>query len=265
MSYKAVMVGKQQDLLEDMYRGLSVLDSIISSTIVEDLQKHISFYKPVMLVACLSGDVEDMCSMFDQIQKDIMDNNLAVIVIGEKEELARHREHTTNQADMYLDKSMKKETLTEYIEVFMAEREQEQVVMQLLAEERAEKYKQDRRKHILVVDDDPNVLAMLQEQLKADYNVATAVNGGLALKFLTKKTVDLILLDYEMPVQSGPQVMTILRNNESTKDIPIVFLTGVKDTEKIKKVLELKPQGYLLKPIETTKLFEAIDKVINGE
>ena len=106
---------------------------------------------------------------------------------------------------------------------------------------------------------------MLQEQLKADYNVATAVNGGLALKFLTKKTVDLILLDYEMPVQSGPQVMTILRNNESTKDIPIVFLTGVKDTEKIKKVLELKPQGYLLKPIETTKLFEAIDKVINGE
>lgn len=44
-----------------------------------------------------------------------------------------------------------------------------------------------------------------------------------------------------------------------------MFLTGVKDTEKIKKVLELKPQGYLLKPIETTKLFEAIDKVINGE
>lgn len=118
------------------------------------------------------------------------------------------------------------------------------------------------RKHILVVDDDPVMLKVLKEQLHDDYDVATAISGKIALKFLERKKTDLILLDYEMPEESGPVVMEKIRARDSIKDIPIVFLTGVSDREKITEALSLKPQSYLLKPVDREKLMKVITDVI---
>ena len=118
-----------------------------------------------------------------------------------------------------------------------------------------------RRRHILVVDDDVRVLRLLKVHLQ-DYDVATAINGKLALKFLENKTTDLIILDYEMPGENGPEVLKKLRANEKTKDIPVIFLTGVADSEKIQEVLLMKPEGYLLKPINKVKLLETIKKFL---
>ena len=118
-----------------------------------------------------------------------------------------------------------------------------------------------RRKHILVVDDDVRILKMLKVHLQ-DYDVATAISGKLALKFLETKTTDLILLDYEMPGEKGPEVLKKLRDNDKTKDIPVIFLTGVAEKDKIEEVLLMQPQGYLLKPINRTKLLETIEKFV---
>lgn len=118
-----------------------------------------------------------------------------------------------------------------------------------------------RRKHILVVDDDVRILKMLKVHLQ-DYDVATAISGKLALKFLETKTTDLILLDYEMPGEKGPEVLKKLRDNDKTKDIPVIFLTGVAEKDKIEEVLLMQPQGYLLKPINRTKLLETIKKFV---
>ena len=120
-----------------------------------------------------------------------------------------------------------------------------------------------RRKHILVVDDNAMMLKMLKEHLHDAYDVATAASGKVALKFLERKTTDLILLDYEMPEESGPDVLEKLRASELTKDIPVIFLTGVTDTKKVKEVLSLKPQSYLLKPVDRDKLLDTIAKVID--
>ena len=120
----------------------------------------------------------------------------------------------------------------------------------------------ERRKHILVVDDNAMMLKMLKEHLHGTYDVATAASGKVALKFLERKTTDLILLDYEMPEESGPDVLEKLRASELTKDIPVVFLTGVTDTRKVKEVLSLKPQSYLLKPVDRDKLLDTISKII---
>ena len=120
----------------------------------------------------------------------------------------------------------------------------------------------DRRKHILVVDDNAMMLKMLKEHLHDVYDVATAASGKVALKFLERKTTDLILLDYEMPDESGPDVLEKLRASDMTKDIPVVFLTGVTDTRKVKEVLSLKPQSYLLKPVDRDKLLDTIAKII---
>ena len=118
------------------------------------------------------------------------------------------------------------------------------------------------KKHILVVDDNSGTLKLVKNYLSSDYEVATAISGKVALKFLEKKTTNLILLDYEMPEENGPEVLEKIRQNPKTSDIPVVFLTGVKERSKINEVLSMKPQGYLLKPIDMKRLSETIKKII---
>ncbi len=122
--------------------------------------------------------------------------------------------------------------------------------------------KEKIKKHILVIDDDPRMLRLIKEELRDEYNVATATSGKVGLAFLQRKTTDLILLDYEMPEENGPEVLDKIRADIKTKNIPVVFLTGINDREKIQKVLSMKPQGYLLKPINHDKLLETISNVI---
>ena len=100
---------------------------------------------------------------------------------------------------------------------------------------------------ILVVDDDPSYVRIAREWLKDDYQVFIVTSGMQALTFLMKKTVDLVLLDYEMPVTTGPQVLRMLRSEPDTAGIPVVFLTGIGDAESVKQVIALKPDGYILK------------------
>ena len=107
-----------------------------------------------------------------------------------------------------------------------------------------------------------NSMCIAAEELREKYNVATAVSGKIALNFLEKRKTDLILLDYVMPDEDGPAVLKKLRENDATKDIPVVFLTGINDRSKIEKVLDMKPQGYLLKPIKPEKLFRTIRQII---
>jgi len=84
----------------------------------------------------------------------------------------------------------------------------------------------------------------------------------MAEKYLETKTADLILLDYEMPEESGAEVFRRLRLKLKAMKIPVIFLTGVADSEKIKEVLALKPQGYLLKPINMERLLASIKRAI---
>ncbi|MBR3026422.1 MAG: response regulator, partial [Oscillospiraceae bacterium] len=69
-------------------------------------------------------------------------------------------------------------------------------------------------------------------------------------------------LDYEMPGENGPQVFQRLRKIPNAATTPIVFLTGVSDRKKIQEVMSLKPQGYVLKPINMEKLFSSIYSLI---
>ena len=114
------------------------------------------------------------------------------------------------------------------------------------------------KKSILVVDDDANYLAIVREWLKDTYKVFMVNSGLQAIKWLGKNTVDLILLDHEMPVTSGPQVLEMLRSDDETKNIPVMFLTGKSDKESVMKVVALKPEGYFLKSIQREELLEKL-------
>ena len=116
------------------------------------------------------------------------------------------------------------------------------------------------RKSILVVDDDPSYLSLVREWLKDTYNVSIVTSGMQAIKWLGKNTADLILLDHEMPVTSGPQVLEMLRSDEDTKNIPVIFLTGKSDKDSVMSAVSLKPEGYFLKNVTKGELIEKLEK-----
>ncbi|MBE6014936.1 MAG: response regulator [Lachnospiraceae bacterium] len=103
------------------------------------------------------------------------------------------------------------------------------------------------RKKILIVDDDPTYAKVVREWIADRYQVVMVTAGMQAITYLVNNPVDLILLDYEMPIVDGPQVLEMLRSESATKDIPVIFLTGVGTRESVTRVMALKPSGYILK------------------
>lgn len=120
------------------------------------------------------------------------------------------------------------------------------------------------KRNILIVDDDLDYMHMIREWLKDKYRVSMANSGIQAITWLAKNKVDLILLDYEMPVTDGPQVLEMLRSENDTKNIPVMFLTGKSDRGSIMKVLDLKPTGYLLKSISRDELHTKLGDYFSG-
>ncbi len=114
------------------------------------------------------------------------------------------------------------------------------------------------KKSILIVDDDPQYLTMIREWLRGSYKVIMANSGLQAIRWLGRNKVDLILLDHEMPVTSGPQVLEMLRSEEETRSIPVMFLTGKGDKESVMAVVSLRPEGYFLKGIQKDDLLEKL-------
>ena len=103
------------------------------------------------------------------------------------------------------------------------------------------------KKRILIVDDDPAYAKMIREWIRDEYQTSIVTAGMQAITFLLKNPVDMILLDYEMPVVDGPQVLQMLRQEPVTAGIPVIFLTGVGTKEAVERVMSLRPDGYILK------------------
>ncbi len=119
------------------------------------------------------------------------------------------------------------------------------------------------KKHILVVDDSGTMLTTIKSWLEDKYRI-TPVNSAMnAINFLSKEKPDLILLDYEMPVCSGPRLLEMIRSDVDCSDIPVIFLTGKDDAASVKSVLALKPAGYLLKSLPREKIVEEVDNFFN--
>lgn len=132
--------------------------------------------------------------------------------------------------------------------------------IQKYLEEHAKEEKAGKKK-ILVVDDSAVVLQAMKELLDGNYEIMTAKSGVAAIRSMTLDKPDLVLLDYEMPVCDGKQVLEMIRAEEAFLDIPVVFLTGTVDKERIQKILPLKPAGYLLKTTPPQEIREFIEEV----
>lgn len=118
---------------------------------------------------------------------------------------------------------------------------------------------QERKKKILVVDDSDFMRCRMARLLSGNYEIQEADSSISAIKNLAVDRPDLILLDYEMPVCDGKQALEMIRSDKDVADIPVIFLTGRGDRETVEKVMELKPERYLLKTLSDEKIKKGID------
>lgn len=116
-----------------------------------------------------------------------------------------------------------------------------------------------KKEQILIVDDSDVVLHAMKMLLGSDYDVTLANSASSAIKSIARNKPDLILLDYEMPICDGRQALAMIRSEEEMADIPVIFLTGRGDKERVKNVMSLKATGYLLKSMKPEEIKKVID------
>jgi two-component system cell cycle response regulator len=108
---------------------------------------------------------------------------------------------------------------------------------------------------ILVADDSTAVRSILRKRLVlAGYDVIEAANGEQAVQLVRAVRPDLVLLDVEMPVLDGFQVMAVLRTDEAVRDVPVIFLTARVDTNELVEGLDLGAFDYVKKPCDVGEL-----------
>ena len=107
-----------------------------------------------------------------------------------------------------------------------------------------------KKNTLLIVDDDKSNLMMLSHILQTEYNIRVASDGKTAITIAENYSPDLILLDIVMPGMDGYQVFTALQNLDKTAAVPVIFITGLNDSNAEKKGLELGAVDYISKPFD---------------
>ena len=109
----------------------------------------------------------------------------------------------------------------------------------------------DGKNHVLIVDDEKMNIEVLAAILCPDYTVLVAKNGSSAIEMARKYMPDIILLDVIMPDLNGFDVLTMLKETEATRDIPVIIITGLNSQEDEEKGLRLGAVDFIHKPFHT--------------
>lgn len=111
---------------------------------------------------------------------------------------------------------------------------------------------------ILVIEDDTPIRENLQELLSEDYEVIVCSGGRVGLEAAFKQKPDLVICDVTMAGVTGYNVLTEIRSNPTTANIPFIFLTAKVSKEDIRVGMALGANDYLTKPYTQKELLEAI-------
>ena len=238
--YSVVVKGLERKLAEMGYGATVIKDDLLQE--VDRLAGRVG-----LMIFYLSPDcTEDMAMIREMtnMNRILTDKQQKMILIGEskyKSDLLRqiHEFKSYPWLDRPLDMNLFEETVSDQIN-------------------KAEQLANPGR--ILIIDDDPAYAKIVREWIRDKYKVYIVTAGMQAISFLLKQPanekIDLILLDYEMPVVDGPQVLQMLRQEPATDSVPVIFLTGNGTKKAVTRVMELKPDGYLLKSTQKEDLLK---------
>ena len=196
-----------------------------------------------LMILYMSDGMEEMTDALVYIKDVVSDRDLGLMLIGEMDQYNTVKKIIPEQdiIECYmrpLDIDLLMKNVNTYLEKNTGE---------------------NRKKEILVVDDDLTYMWTVREWISDLYHVRMANNGVQAISQLSKSKVDLVLLDYEMPIANGPQVLSMLRNDSETGQIPVMFLTSHGDVDSVLSVVKLEPADYLLKTIDRDGLRKKLE------
>ncbi len=116
---------------------------------------------------------------------------------------------------------------------------------------------------ILIVDDEPYILNILDFSLEAEgYSVLQAADGDEALRMAAEHAPDLIIMDVMMPRLDGFETCRRLKKDAKTKDIPVVMLTARNSREDRDRGDEVKADGFMTKPFSPQRLLETVQEYL---
>lgn len=293
MKKKLLIMGNNKRLITDFFMQMDFyFDCASTSLIAADLRIHYQFFQPDAIVYCMRAESRDnIISVIKFVENVSKDDKVPFIVvadgsdyeflckmpggradlrIGANASVSELQSEISNIIVRYMNQKMEevKEAVPQLENALNTLSQLDEELKKLEINEPDVKLPARKpvsaagRPRILVVDDSTIIHKAIKGYIEKDYDISTALSGAAALRFLQTKEVNLILLDYEMPEMDGAEVLKVLRQNPLTANIPVVFLTGVNDTSKIQKVLMLKPNGYLLKPIDKEVLLNKIKEIL---
>ncbi|WP_175576458.1 response regulator transcription factor [Alkalihalobacterium alkalinitrilicum] len=119
-----------------------------------------------------------------------------------------------------------------------------------------------KKKNILIVDDERDMRELISICLQGEYETIEAENGDVALELFESQPVDLVLLDVMMPIMDGFSVLSEMKQIEKMKDIPVILLTALGDTDDIVRGLTQGADDYIVKPFEPREMVARIQSVL---
>ena len=120
-------------------------------------------------------------------------------------------------------------------------------------------------RHILIIDDSNTNVVLLESLLvRNGYTVASALNAREGFETIKDRVPDLIYLDLIMPEVSGLEFLQIIRDNESWKNIPVVIISAISDSETIQKTKELGVTEYITKPLNISSIVSLTNNLLNN-
>lgn len=258
---KILLIGDLNNAIENLNECLMEEFQVqVSSTNTDTVKRMLKIVKPDLVIVSLIGSYEMDTVVFNLLRDARV--KLPVLTISTREEYDYYAEYYEGEQFEGMFRPITRKALLDkcYEKLHMTASEQE------ADENEHEPLDADKnnlkQKHILVIDDSAVMLRSIKAILGQEYKISLATSGEQGLRFLSQRKPDLILLDYEMPGWDGKKTFEEIKKDETGKDIPVVFLTGVSDKEHIYAVLQLKPAGYILKPLERINLLNTIADVL---
>lgn len=250
---KVFMIGKFNSVFQEINNYLITAFNVqVCIADYEMVRGMLKINSPNVVVISLTGLSREDSNIFDELKNYY--SNLPVVCIGSEEEKSYYDSYFASNQFRWVPKPINNDRLAN-------------VVNDLLCfglASRAGMVQADTasKKTILLVDDSAIQLRSLSEILRSKYDVQMATSGQKAISMIEKKVPDIIFLDYEMPEFDGKMTLEKIRSMEIAKNVPVVFLTGVRNREHIKAVLDLHPAAYLLKPANAETIYDTLNKIL---
>lgn len=268
MKIKVMVTGKNRRIAVDISKHLEAdrgYRVIKCDAGMDALFDTVPKEMPNVIIICLGDETKETVKVYDVLKDCVNAEWISIIVVANDDDTKVFMANTKLHKMFFMPRPVSLMAL--YSKLMEIESELDKniekansIIKEYVNPDFEDKH---RRKHVLIVDDDTDQLLQIKEHLSEFYEVTAVRSGKAAFKYLEKHVVDIMLLDYLMPEMDGPTVLATLKKDENFKTLPVIFLTGMTEKDAVlKTILELKPQGYLIKPAKKSEIVAKIIDVL---